>query len=92
MAQLVKNLTSLHEGAGLILSLAQWIRDLALPQAVMYVDHRCGLDPASMWLWCRPAAEADLTPSLGTSMCCKYGYKKKKKKVTYVLLLQYFIL
>ena len=34
-----------------------------------------GSDPA--WLWCRLAA--DSTPSLGTSICCSYGLKKKKK-------------
>ena len=26
------------------------------------VGHRCGSDPALLWLWCRPAATADSTP------------------------------
>ena len=34
-------------------------------------------DPALLWLWCRPAVTS-LTPSLGTSICCECGPKKKK--------------
>ena len=33
MAQGVKNQTSVHEDAGLIPALAQWVKDLVLPQA-----------------------------------------------------------
>ena len=35
VAQPVKNMTSIHEDSGLIPGLAQWVEDLALPQAVM---------------------------------------------------------
>ena len=32
VAQQVKNQTSIHEGAGLIPGLVQWVKDLVLPQ------------------------------------------------------------
>ena len=34
-AQQVKNPTSIHEVAGLIPGLTQWVKDLAMPQAVV---------------------------------------------------------
>ena len=35
VAQQVKNLTSIHEDVGLIPGLTHWVKDLALPQAVV---------------------------------------------------------
>ena len=42
------------------------------------VGHRHSSDLALLWLW--PAAVAPIRPSLGTSICCRCGSKKKNKK------------
>ena len=58
VAQHVRNPTSIHEGVGLIPSLAQWIKDPALPQ----LQHRSQtrMDPPLLWLWRKPAAAAPI--------------------------------
>ena len=79
MAQWLANPTSIHEDTGLIPGLDQWIR----------IWHCCEL-------WCRLQTQfgshvavavvqadsysSDLTPSLGTSVCCECGPKKTKTK------------
>ena len=47
------------------------------------VGHRCGLDPALLWLWCRLAALALIQPwelPYATSAALKSKKRKERKK------------
>ena len=45
------------------------------------VGHRCGLDLALLWLWCRPAATAPIRPlAWETPYATGCGPKKRKRK------------
>ena len=57
VAQQVKNPISIHEDAGSILGLTQWVKRPGI--AMNYgVGCRCSSDLALLWLWHRPAAAA----------------------------------
>jgi len=56
----------------------QWVRDLALPRAVVQVT-RCGSDLALLWLWCRPATVA-LSQPLAWEPPYMVGVALKSKK------------
>ena len=54
------NLTSAHEDAGSIPGLAVGYRSGVAVSCG--VGHRCGSDPALLWLWYRPVAAAPIQP------------------------------
>ena len=59
VAQLVKNLISIHENVHSIPGLAQWIKGFGIAMSCG-IGPRHGSDSSLLWLWHRPAAVAPI--------------------------------
>ena len=64
--------------------MAQWLTN---PTRSCGAGHRCGLDPALLWFWCKPAATALIRPldweppyAAGAALEMAKRQKEKKKK------------
>ena len=79
VAQWVKNPTRIHENAGLIPGLTQWVKGQNIATSCG-LGHRCGLDLALLWPWRRPAAAAPIQPPVAWEYPYAMGVALEKTK------------
>lgn len=78
------NPTSIHEEMGSIPELAQWVKGSGVAVS-SEVGHRHCSDPVlAVAVVQASSSSSDLTLSLGTSICPKYGLKSRKKNRKYL--------
>ena len=75
----LRTLHSVGDDAGSIPGLTRWVKNLVSSKAEM-VGCRCGLDPALLWLWCRLAAAAPISPLAWELPYAAGGALKSKRK------------
>ena len=79
VAQRVENLTECRKDAGSIPGLPRWLRIWRRHKLWHRSEMQLGSNVAVSAVQAR-SCSSDVTPSLGTSICCRWGCKKKKKR------------